>query len=43
RAQQLTKGDVHSELDPVFTPDGNSIVFRSNRQPDPDMDHQNFD
>lgn len=42
-AQQLTDDPVYSELEPVWTPDGESIVFRSNRQPDPDMDHQNFD
>jgi dipeptidyl aminopeptidase/acylaminoacyl peptidase len=39
-ATQLTSSDLYDELDPCWSPDGQSIVFRSNRTGDPD---QNWD
>ncbi|MFO8173232.1 MAG: hypothetical protein R6T96_03045, partial [Longimicrobiales bacterium] len=37
-ATQLTDGDVHDELDPRWSPDGEEIVFHSNHADDPDLD-----
>jgi dipeptidyl aminopeptidase/acylaminoacyl peptidase len=38
RGKQLTDSDIYDELEPRWSPDGNSIVYCSNRTPDPDMD-----
>lgn len=38
RARQLTDGEVYDELEPAWSPDGQAIVFRSNRSADPDLD-----
>jgi dipeptidyl aminopeptidase/acylaminoacyl peptidase len=38
KAKQLTDHPVWDETDPAFSPDGQSIVFLSNRIEDPDMD-----
>jgi dipeptidyl aminopeptidase/acylaminoacyl peptidase len=37
KGRQLTDGEVYDEIDPVWSPDGESIFFVSNRQPDPDL------
>jgi dipeptidyl aminopeptidase/acylaminoacyl peptidase len=36
--RQLTSGEVYDDLSPVWSPDGRSIAFLSNRSPDPDRD-----
>ncbi|MBI1878155.1 MAG: S9 family peptidase [Chloroflexi bacterium] len=36
-ARQLTDGDLYDELDPCWSPDGQNILFRSNRTGDPDL------
>lgn len=36
-ARQLTDGDRYDELEPCWSPDGQSILFRSNRTGDPDL------
>jgi len=36
-ARQLTSGDHYDELDPCWSPDGQAILFRSNRTGDPDL------
>jgi dipeptidyl aminopeptidase/acylaminoacyl peptidase len=36
RAKQLTEGDLYNEQSPAWSPDGQSIVFISNRTEDPD-------
>jgi len=38
RAKQLTDGEIHAEWGPVWSPDGQTIAFLSNRQPDPDLE-----
>ncbi len=35
--QQLTDGELYDELDPCWSPDGQAILFRSNRTGDPDL------
>ena len=36
-ATQLTEGDKFHEVQPQWTPDGRSIIFNSNRDPQPDI------
>jgi Tol biopolymer transport system component len=43
RAAQLTDGDLHEECAPSWSPDGRSIVFLSNRAPDPDRNPDHID
>ena len=38
RAKQLTDGEVYDEWAPRWSPDGQEIVFCSNRSEDPDLD-----
>ncbi len=38
KARQITHGDRYDEWDPAWSPDGQTVVFCSNRQPDPDRD-----
>ncbi|MCP4539126.1 MAG: S9 family peptidase [Chloroflexi bacterium] len=38
KAKQLTDSDVYDELSPRWSPDGESIVFLSNRSDAPDLD-----
>ncbi len=42
-ATQLTEGDQYDEIHPAWTPDGESVVFLSNRQPDPDLEPDKID
>jgi dipeptidyl aminopeptidase/acylaminoacyl peptidase len=37
---QLTEGETYDELNPTWSPDGQEILFSSNRDPEPDL---NFD
>jgi len=43
RAKQLTKGDKYDEWGGVFSPDGDTIAFCSNRSTDPDLDPDAID
>jgi dipeptidyl aminopeptidase/acylaminoacyl peptidase len=43
RSVQLTDGDRHGEYAPSWSPDGRSIVFLSNRHPDPDHHPDHID
>jgi len=36
--RQLTSGDIYDEYNASWSPDGRSIVFCSNRRPDPDLE-----
>lgn len=38
RVRQLTKGEVYDETSPAWSPDGQRLVFCSNRSPEPDLD-----
>ncbi|MEM7031559.1 MAG: S9 family peptidase [Chloroflexota bacterium] len=37
-ATQLTDSDIHDEAQPCWSPDGQSLIFVSNRSPEPDRD-----
>ena len=37
-ATQLTDGEIYDEVNPTWTPDGQAILFTSNRADDPDID-----
>jgi dipeptidyl aminopeptidase/acylaminoacyl peptidase len=37
-AAQITDHEIYDEVEPTWSPDGNSIVFMSNRAEDPDLD-----
>ncbi|MEA3238486.1 MAG: S9 family peptidase [Candidatus Bipolaricaulota bacterium] len=41
--RQITEGDVFDEWDPAWSPDGEKIVFCSNRADDPDLDPDAID
>ena len=43
RARQLTTDERYEEFSPVFSPDGKSIYFNSNRTKDPDLDLMRVD
>ena len=43
RAKQLTKGKVHDEHHPRWSPDGKEIAFCSNHSDDPDLDPDAID
>ncbi len=38
RASQLTTGEIYDEVSPRWSPDGEKLVFLSNRTPTPDLD-----
>ncbi|MDX1612730.1 MAG: S9 family peptidase [Candidatus Promineifilaceae bacterium] len=42
-ARQLTDHPVYDELSPRWTPDGQAIVYLTNRAPDPDLDPEAAD
>lgn len=42
-AQPLTDGDRYDEIDPIWSPDGQSILFCSNRDVDPDFHPEAID
>jgi dipeptidyl aminopeptidase/acylaminoacyl peptidase len=43
RARQLTEGKVYDEWEPRWSPDGQEIVFCSNRSEDPDLEPDAID
>ena len=43
KAKQLTDGEVYDEYEPSWSPDGERIVFCSNRSEDPDLDPDAID
>ena len=43
KAVQLTDSEVFDEWSPSFSPDGKTLVFCSNRSPDPDQDPEAID
>ncbi len=42
-ATQLTDGEIYDETGPTWSPDGQEIVFTSNRAADPDQEFDKFD
>jgi len=38
-ATQLTRGEIHDESNPTWSPDGREVLFCSNRTTDPDRDY----
>jgi len=42
-ATQLTDGPIYDEVSPTWTPDGDSILFTSNRSANPDIDYDLID
>jgi dipeptidyl aminopeptidase/acylaminoacyl peptidase len=43
KATQITDHEIYDEVEPTWSPDGNSIVFMSNRAEDPDLDPEATD
>jgi dipeptidyl aminopeptidase/acylaminoacyl peptidase len=43
RSKQLTRGEVHDEIEPAWSPDGKHIVFVTNRKEDPDLEPDAMD
>ena len=41
--KQLTDGPIYDEVNPIWSPDGKSILFTSNRSSDPDIDYDLID
>ena len=42
-ATQLTDGEIYDEASPTWSPDSETILFTSNRSPDPDIDFDLLD
>ena len=43
KTQEITSGDIFDEIQPHWTPDGNEILFLSNRSKDPDFNPDSVD
>jgi dipeptidyl aminopeptidase/acylaminoacyl peptidase len=43
QAAQLTDGEIYDEDSPTWTPDGQEIIFTSNRDPEPDINYDLVD
>ena len=43
KSKQITDHPVYDEVSPVWSPDGKTLVFISNRSPDPDFDPDHAD